>query len=134
MKFKKAIIEQSKEELKAYTDNMKMPEPVFNTTADEKGSNGAESKISFKPSNPDNEELVIQIERAVMLSNFKSADELMRKHYDRLTVRDINQLVQFSRFITGEEIRNIAVKKEKPDFEKFGPKFIKTVMKKMSPK
>lgn len=134
MKLRKAIIENSEEELRAYSDNMKMPRPVFNPTADEKGTNAAKSTMSFKPSSPDNEELVIQIERACMLGNFESADELMRKHYDRLTVNDINRLIQFSKFIAGDTIKNIAFKKTKPDFAKFGPKFIKVIQKKMSPK
>lgn len=133
MKFKKAIIEQSKEELKAYTDNMKSPEMAFNQT-DGVGSNAAETTISSKPTSPDNEELITQIEQMCMFNNFEAAESLMRKNYDKLTVADINRLIQFSKFIVGDTIRNMAAKKKKPDFEKFGPKLIKMIQKKMSPK
>jgi len=133
MKFRKAIIENSKEELKAYSDNMKNPIPMYNPT-DGVSSNAAETTISGRPSDPDNEQLVIQIEKYCMFGNFEAAESLMRKSYDKLTLADINRLVQFSKFIAGDTIRNLAAKKKKPDFEKFGPKFIKTVRSKMVPK
>jgi len=131
MKFKKAIIEQSKDVFK----KMKFfPEPKLMYQATENGTNAAETTISYKPSNPDNEELVMQIERYCMLSNFAAAEKLMEKHYDKLTVNDINRLIQFSRQIAGDTVRNIAKKQEKPEYEKFAPRFFRTIQKKLSPR
>ncbi len=134
MKLKKAMIENSDKELKAYTDHMKMPDVMFNPT-DGKSGNSTETKVSAKPTDPDNEQLVIQIERHCMLSNFKKANDLLMDNYDKLTVGDINRLVQFSRFIHNVDMRNMAVPKEKPeDGERFIAKFMRIIQKKMSPK
>jgi len=125
MKFRKAIIEQSKE---FYPEPDLMYEPM------DHGSNAAETTISYRPSNPDNEELVVAIERHCMLGNFEAAMDMLKKHYEKLTLADINRLIQFARFIHGDNVRNIALKKEKPEFEKFGPRFIKLVKKKLEPR
>ena len=135
MRFKKAIIEQSKEELDAYTDNMKYPKMMYNPTDGEK-SNAAETTITAKSTDPDNEQLVVQIERACMLNNFEQADKLLRDNYDKMTLHDINRLAQFSQFIKGDgrTIRAVATRTKKPDYEKFGPRFIKSIQKKLSPR
>lgn len=131
MKFKKAIIEQSKEALKKAKF---FPEPDLMYQATDTGSNAAQSTIKYKPSNPDNEELIVQIERYCMLGNFAAAEDLMERNYDKLTINDINRLIQFSRQIAGDSIRNMAIKKEKPDYTKFAPRFFSILQKKLSPR
>lgn len=135
MKLKKAIIEQSKQELNVYATNMKMPEPMYNPT-NQVDSNAAETTIRSKPSDPDNEQLVVQIERACMLDNFEQAEKLLRDNYDKLTLADINRLAQFSQFIKGDgrTIRSVANQKSKPVYEKFGPRFIRAIQKKLAPR
>lgn len=135
MKFKKAIIEQSKQDLNVYAADMAMPKPMYNPT-NQVGSNAAKTTIKSKTDDPDNEQLVIQIERACMLNNFEQADKLLRDNYDKLTLPDINRLAQFSQFIKGDgrTIRSVAQQKRKPEYEKFGPRFIKAIQKKLSPR
>lgn len=136
MKFRKALREQSKEKdtnsttIDAYAQ-MREPEKMY---ISKKGANAAETTVSHKPTNPDNEELIIQIERACMLNNFLMARQLLEKYWDQLTLNDVNRLIQFSRHIAGDTIRNIAAKQEKPDFEKFADRFLKVIKKKMTPK
>jgi len=131
MKFREAIIEQSKDALKKAKF---FPEPELMYQATENGSNAGKDNISYKPSNPDNEELVMQIEKYCMLGNFAAAEKLMEKHYDKLTVHDINRLIQFSRQIVGDTVRNMAQKQEKPEYEKFAPRFFRIIQKKLSPR
>ena len=137
MKLKKAIHEQSKENLEAFAKDLKFyppPEAMYEPKKGDKGTNSAETTMSGKYANPDNEELVVAIERHCMLSNFAKAEELMKEHWDELSVQDLNRLIQFSKFIHGENIRSLADKKEKPPYEKFGPRIIKIVQKKLAPR